>query len=402
MPKAARTKQKWSHKKKSKVALQPLGHAKHAPTPDKWGKMIQYGTFQVTDEDEKEYGFSVDDVVRVLPNGRKVGDKLAIYDYWISRILDIRATKESDVWVQIEWFYSARDAAREVPTFDASRCGLYERLRSNHIDYVSSSVFDGSVTLRKYDETSLDQDAILEDDFYYRYTIDVANKEISPAPRATCTCNLPYNPSDAAPDALMHFCPQPACRNYYHSGCITTKGAPPATERDRGFLLRDPDTGVYLELDLMSSASEPPKKRRRPSASHGAPAPEGLPAQAQALLDGLPPVLVSAAAQPIVKGGAFPAGGVVGNITAVLTARRLVFEALRDGQKVTDGWQAHMPDGWQALVDVRLGEGVSATRRPRVARWSAGGGFSKGKGKAKTDDADEVLALECPGCGGPI
>ncbi|KAJ6591272.1 hypothetical protein DFH09DRAFT_1139167 [Mycena vulgaris] len=392
MPKA---RTKWTKKKTIKGVQLALGREKNAPTEAEWNVMPLYNTFQVSDEDDKNYDFSTNHVVRVLPNGRKVGDAIDTHEYWVCKILEIRAKSELDVWVKVQWFYSARDAARVVPKFDASHCGQYERLQSNHIDYVSSSVFDGMATVKEYDETSLDQDPIVDDDFFYRYIIDIVEKSISPAPSSTCICTSPYNPSDASPDSLMHFCLQPACRKYYHSRCIADKGASPAAERDRGFLLSDPATGIPLDFDsAMSSASDPPKKRRR--ASH---APTG-PA-AQALLDALPPTLVHAAAQPIVKGGAFRAGGVVGNVTAVLTARRFVFEALRDGTASADGWEAHMPDRWEELVDVQLGGAVQKPKRGRTLYFGGRSSKGKEKGKAKAVNA-EVLALQCPGCGGPI
>ncbi|KAJ7481800.1 hypothetical protein FB451DRAFT_1556002 [Mycena latifolia] len=398
MPGKARPR-KWSLSKKKAPARIALGREKNAPTAEEWATMTEYHGFEVADEDGKEYKFTRNENVRVLPNRRKVGDPINNHEYWVCKILDIRANGEdgeANVWARIEWYYSAHDAVAVVPSFNASHCGLYERLRSNHIDCVSSSVFDGAAIVKEYDEKSLDQDAIFEDEYYCRYTIDLANKSIFPDPCVMCICGLPYNPSDAAPGSLMHFCPNPGCRKYYHSSCIAPKGAPPAAERDRGFLFCDPDTGVQLELDSISSASEPPKKRRR--TSHTALAPPGL-----SLLDALPPVLVTAAAQPIVKGAAFPAGGVVGNAAAVMMARRLVFEAVRDGHKVKDGWEAHMPDGWEALVDVRLG--ASAVRRPRGARRASIGSGplnGKAKGKAKAKDSEQVLALQCPECGGAI
>ncbi|KAJ7121024.1 hypothetical protein C8R44DRAFT_171390 [Mycena epipterygia] len=380
-------------KKANREVRVALGREKNAPTEAEWDTMQIYFTFQ--DEDGNDYDFSKNEIARILPNGRRVGAPIELHEYWICRILEIRAKNPSDVWVRVEWFYSARDAAGVIPAFDPSHCGQYERLRSNHIDCISSSVFDGMASVKEYDETALEQDTILDDDFYYRYTLDLAphGSTISPNPGATCTCTSPYNPSDAHPKSLMHFCLQPECRKYYHSGCIAPQGKPLAADRDRGFLFCDPDTGLPLELDdAMSSASGPLKKKKRRTSQATNHTPVASPT-AVALLDALPPALVNAAAQPIVKGAAFAAGGVVGNIPVVLTARRLVFAALRDGRGVADGWQAQMPDGWEVLVEIKLGGETGNTSR-RVS-------LGKGKGKAKAKD-DMVLALECPKCGGPI
>ncbi|KAJ7076459.1 hypothetical protein B0H15DRAFT_863886 [Mycena belliarum] len=388
---------KWSTHKKRKELKTPLGREKNAPTAEVWETMTVYMGFTVTDDEEKEHTFRPNDIVRVLPNRRKVGDPIDDLDYWLCQVVDIRAKSDTNVWALVQWFYSPQEAAEEVPGFDASHCGAYERLRSNHTDCISSAVFDGKVIVKEYNDTSLMQEEILEGEFFCRYTIDCKNKSISPPPRTTCSCLQPYNPSDPTPGALMHFCPQPDCRRFYHSRCVAPTGAPSAAERDRSFLFRDPDTGIPLAFDTLSSASAPaerPKKRRRANQAPSAAA--GL----AALLDALPPVLVRAAAQPIVRGGAFHAGGVVGNAAAITAARRLVFDALRDGRKVPDGWaDAEMPDGWEALVDVRLGELPSSVKSARVRRTSLGV-VSNGKGKGR--NVEEVLALECPECGGPI
>ncbi|KAF7372160.1 BAH domain-containing protein [Mycena venus] len=260
-------------KKRTNQARVRLGRDKDAPTADEWAIMHQYRTFQVSDEDRNEFDFSIDDFARVLPNKREVGEPIETYEYWVCRILDVRAKDVTDVWVQVEWLYSAREAAGIDRKFKASHCGKYERLKSNHVDYVSSSVFDGLVQVKHYDETALDQEPIGADEFYYRYTVDIIKKSISPIPRATCVCGS----LDNLTTPVMHFCPQPACRKYYHSSCIVS----PSTTafRDRlDFLLADPDTGAPLQLPLNESASAgPPTKRRR--ASHAAipsPNPMGL------------------------------------------------------------------------------------------------------------------------------
>jgi hypothetical protein len=201
----------------------------------------------------------------------------------------------------------------------------------------------------------------------------------------------------------MHFCPQPACRKYYHRGCIASKTTTLYKRAD--FLLSDPDTGAALQLPLNESASaEPPKKRRR--ASH-ATTTISNPAPFDALLAALPSALVRAAAQPIVRGGVF---GVAGNAAAVVAARRIVCSALRDSTGA-DGWEKQMPEGWEKTMpqgwdveDVVLGganageNGVSPSKLS-VSTGSSKGNRANGKGKATVDT---MVVLQCPECGGPI
>ncbi|KAJ7173070.1 hypothetical protein C8R43DRAFT_978383 [Mycena crocata] len=375
----------WAPKKARKSNRAALGREKNAPTSEEWAAMQTYKTFQVTDEDEKEHSFSKNDIVQVLPHNYKVGDPIEWDQYWICRIKDVRANSETNVWVQVEWFYSPQDAAQKSPTFDAAHCGRHELLQSNHMDCVSSSVFDGMAVVKHYDETSLNPTDILREEFFYRYTLDLQDNSISPDTRATCSCNSPYSPSDTTSGSLMHFCPKSTCQKYYHSRCIAPEETLPADTRDRALLLCDPDTGVQFQLATPLNAAdvEPPKKRRR--ASEGVSITSTIHAGEKVLLAALPPALVRAATQPIVRGGAFTAGGVVGNIAVVRAAQRIVCAALRDNNG-SDGWEGEMPDGWQSKAEVVLRN----TGRRR-----------KGKGR-NAQVGPVLLALNCPACGGPI
>jgi hypothetical protein len=84
------------------------------------------------------------------------------------------------------------------------------------------------------------------------------------------------------------------------------------------------------------------------------------------LLSVIPADLVKVAEQPIIKGGN---AGIVGNVTYVVNARRLVYEALTEGRVPTD---------WVDIVDVAKG----------VVKTTGG--------KRK------IPALLCPDCQGPI
>jgi hypothetical protein len=84
------------------------------------------------------------------------------------------------------------------------------------------------------------------------------------------------------------------------------------------------------------------------------------------LLSVIPADLVKVAEQPIIKGGS---AGIVGNVTYVVNARRLVYEALTEGR---------VPTNWVDIVDVA-------------------------KGVVKTVGGKrKIPALLCPDCQGPI
>ncbi|KAJ6481896.1 hypothetical protein C8R45DRAFT_1003382 [Mycena sanguinolenta] len=412
MPKA---KMRLTLKKQSKKGTIALGHDKNAPTAAQWEQLPRYQIFQVSDEDGVSYDFAIDNFARVLPNGREVGDPdLQSHDYWICKIVDVRARNEHDVWALVEWLYSASDAARINKGFDGSHCGKYERLQSNHRDCVSSNCFDGLARVKQFDPTSLDQEKISGDEFYCRYTVNTTNKSISPTPTPTCICGCLYNPSDPALKSVMHLCLQPSCRKYYHRGCVTPTRTSTPYERIH-FIMTDPDTGESVRLPLNESASaEPPKKRRRASGI-ATDTPSTLPAIGD-LLATFPPALLRAAAQPIMRGGMF---GVVGNVAAVVAARRIVRDALQEGT-TADGWEERMLEGWEGAMapgwdteEIVLGgvavgtsaaavdASASANGSVKIKVSSRGSTNSKGpKGKGKVKGNSTVL--QCPGCGEAI
>ncbi|KAJ7241992.1 hypothetical protein C8J57DRAFT_1368029 [Mycena rebaudengoi] len=367
MPK---TRTRLTVKKAKKAPRASLGLDPHAPTNKEWDEMPQYMTFNVSDEENNEFDFSVNDKARVLPNRHPVGSNLDPSQYWVCEILEIRAKSGTDVWAKVRWYYSARDVAAMVADFDPSLCGATERISSDHIDYISSSTFDGVATVKEYDEVALDQVHINSDEFYCRYHLDTSTKTVEPTPGAdTCVCSQPYNPADTSPDHLMHFCARSSCRKYFHTDCLGTSLFDSPADNDQPelrLLLSHPDTDEKIVCDD-ASMSEPPKKKRR-GAKRQQPQISNV---TRARLASLPPALVRAAAQPIVKGAAFPAGGISGNIAAVVAARRLVHVALDRG----------LPDGWEETVDLDAA----------VVKLSV-----KGPAKAK------VPLLVCPGCGDMI
>ncbi|KAK7019962.1 BAH domain-containing protein [Favolaschia claudopus] len=421
----AKGRARLTHKKKSTKGKIALGHEENAPTTEEWKGLTQYHTFQVSDEDDKSFDFSVGDVAKILPNTHQVGDSIEPHEYWICKIIDIRARNENDVWARVEWYWSAKDAENMDKTFDASHCGEYERLKADHPDCISSQCFDGKAYVKLYNETDLDQESIGDEDFYYRYTVNRSAKLISPFPNssASCVCGRLYNPTDSSPDLAMRFCPQPTCRKFFHRGCLSS-----ATYPRSNFLVTDPDSGLPLPLPNESASAEPPKKRQR-VVSTLPPDPAYGPA-----FSTLPRTLLCAAAQPIIRGGVY---GVAGNVSTVVAARRVVCSNLRDNVSVDDwetrlplGWEGTLPKGWDAqdvvfnaVVDVEGGlevksedgvvvkaegegpgrvklEGGSASSRVKSERGSTGRRKrSTGKGRVKVDP---MAALQCPLCEGPI
>lgn len=144
-----------------------------------------------------------------------------------------------------------------------------------------------------------------------------------PKPTMTCVCHSPYDPNDK--QEVMHFCPRPSCRMFYHETCLLARDhldqEMKPTARGLALLTSSPDSD-----DVFVLPNAQPKKRARRNSSTDVD--RSSIAVTEDVLKGIPKKLVEIAEQPIVKGAMFHS--LTGNIQDVLKARHLVYQALQD------------------------------------------------------------------------
>jgi hypothetical protein len=87
---------------------------------------------------------------------------------------------------------------------------------------------------------------------------------------------------------------------------------------------------------------------------------EHSPAPLESVLATIPPDLITIATQPLVRGGAFIAEGVAGNIGMVTKARRLVHTALQmgGGEDAVPGWEDTVFGEDREVINVGLKNAV--------------------------------------------
>ncbi|KAK0498858.1 hypothetical protein EDD18DRAFT_1154132 [Armillaria luteobubalina] len=315
-----------------------------------WNK---FARFVMPDAGDVDHEVKMNDDVLVWPHGRTVHETLEMDEYWLARVRDIRSSTEnpSDVWVRAQWYYSPRDVADVIKSFDPEACGAHERIFSDHFDLIHSTTIDGIATVQRYSDEDVEQGVIAKNAYWCRYNFEREARTLDPKPNETCFCHLPYDPDDDT--VAMHFCPRLSCRKAYHQSCLVKGKFKEPLTRDRGLrlLLSPPDSDEPFVLPSSSS------RLRKPRA-------QGI----AKLLEGLPGELVRVAKQPMVKGAKYPQGGVVGNITWVSRARKLVYDALCD---------LGIPEDWEEGID-------------------------PSKAIVKFKDRNVIPALICPQCGGPI
>ncbi|KAJ6622796.1 hypothetical protein B0H10DRAFT_2012911 [Mycena sp. CBHHK59/15] len=266
-----------------------------APTLDEWESMNPYGSFVVIDDEGGENVFKFGDTATVLPARMKVGSEIPLHKFWLVKILGIRErnpprSRVPEIWVKINWYYSPREAARQMGrAFNASHCGKYERIYSDHTEIISSLTFSALVPVMKFREDNPDQKPIENEEIFTRYFLE--------------TTKIKFE--------IKHSLVRLSC---------------------------SPDTDSN-EISI-------PTSRKRECAgqsleSNRGPLPDLVSARA------LPGNLLRLAAQPIVRAGmALPALSIAGNTHAVVVARRIVYAAIQKGVATA------VPDGWEDTVDM--------------------------------------------------
>lgn len=291
--------------------------------------MKDYGSFVVSDEEGNPHTFSLLELAFILPEGVLPDGIHHPTAYWIGRIKQIRARGEGNVWALVQWYWSPQEVSSVIKSFDVSGCGQYEKIYSDYCDYVSSDSFCDHATVVRYNERDVDQKVFDSDEFYHRFDLEYRARRITPnIMLSACICGVSYNPDR---DPVMHFCPRPSCRIAFHQECLqrpTQRSN--AAARARMFIECWPDTDEKLVIeDLVDS--RPCRKRRK-----------GSKTSISDVLEEFPVELVKAAQQQIIKG--VQAGGVVGNVKAVVAARQLIYHTLLDG--------SDLPTDWEDKVDV--------------------------------------------------
>lgn len=339
------------------------------PTEEEWGTMLPFSSFSVDDEGKDT--FKRNDVALLLPSfvTPEIAKDFEEHDFWVARIRDIRARRNTDedsesrdVWVRVQWYYSAKDLAEVIKSFDATTCGKYERIFCDHYDYVHVDSFSGATSMTRIKDHEISQPYIGRAQFYCRYTYDFRERILEPRQKHTACpiCSAPYSPDDSNPEQLMHFCPRPSCRKFYHEECLQ-KHRLGNSSASLQRIMTWPNTDDALSIvGLWSTIHMPmerPRKRRAKDGHGMVPLPDSASEEScnitMDFLDSLPNPLVKVAEQPIVRGAAFVKGGVSGNVAPVTQARQMIYDVLQ-GSSVPESWQETI-DVSSAIVTLRMG-----------------------------------------------
>ncbi|KAK9491833.1 hypothetical protein V1508DRAFT_184254 [Lipomyces doorenjongii] len=166
-----------------------------------WEQLSKYRNFVVGDE-----RFTVGDYVFV--NHASNMNDIGLSDpsqFWIGRVLEIRASDPSHVYVRLFWMYWPN----ELPGGRRYYHGNKELVASNHMDVIDAMTVAAKATVSHWLELD-DEDKLA--DLFWRQRYDSYNNELMPI-RKHCKCKRYYNP-----DTTMIWCSN--CNSWLHEACV--------------------------------------------------------------------------------------------------------------------------------------------------------------------------------------
>ncbi|KAK9372375.1 uncharacterized protein V1513DRAFT_460645 [Lipomyces chichibuensis] len=166
-----------------------------------WEQLSKYRNFVVGDE-----RFTVGDYVFV--NHASNMNDIGLSDpsqFWIGRVLEIRASDPSHVYVRLFWMYWPN----ELPGGRRYYHGNKELVASNHMDVIDAMTVAAKAAVSHWLELD-DEDKLA--DLFWRQRYDSYNNELMPI-RKHCKCKRYYNP-----DTTMIWCS--SCNSWLHEACV--------------------------------------------------------------------------------------------------------------------------------------------------------------------------------------
>ncbi|KYK55405.1 ebs-bah-phd domain-containing protein [Drechmeria coniospora] len=144
-------------------------------------------------------------------------DLLPSNDYWVAKILEVRALDEHHVYARVYWMYSPD----ELPpnTLDNKKLvsgrqpyhGQNELIASNHMDIINVVSVAMRAVVNHWVESDDEQ---VQDALYWRQAFDCRTSQLSTVEH-TCRCKTPANP-----DKTLVGCSNSQCEQWLHYECL--------------------------------------------------------------------------------------------------------------------------------------------------------------------------------------
>ncbi|KAM0461324.1 hypothetical protein ACHAPV_004643 [Trichoderma viride] len=150
-----------------------------------------------------------------LPAGASKVAKKA--DYWVARILEVRAADEHHVYARVYWMYWPEELP--LGTLDSKKQisgrqpyhGQHELVASNHMDIINVVSVVMGVNVKQWIESNDDD---IQESLYWRQAFNCRTSELSSV-ALVCNCKTPANP-----DKTLVGCSNKTCEEWMHLDCL--------------------------------------------------------------------------------------------------------------------------------------------------------------------------------------
>ncbi|KAK5987560.1 hypothetical protein PT974_11692 [Cladobotryum mycophilum] len=187
---------------------------------ESWHEMTRYNSFVL-------HGckYFIDDFVYISNQATVAQQSKAVLpddgskkvnDYWVARILEVRAKDQYHVYARIYWMYWPED----LPTLTLGNKKVYARqpyhgqhelVASNHMDVINVVSVSTIAKVKHWIESNDDD---VQDALYWRQAYDTRFHQLS-AIDLVCRCSKPANP-----DSLLVGCTNAECEIWLHYDCL--------------------------------------------------------------------------------------------------------------------------------------------------------------------------------------
>ncbi|KAH8676833.1 hypothetical protein BGZ60DRAFT_267120 [Tricladium varicosporioides] len=190
---------------------------KVVPT-EAWMNMRKYTNFVIQKETYKNNHFVFVRSEDTPPAIRASGSE-NLKDFWVARILQVRAVDSQHVYALVSWMYWADELPQpkikspdQVTPSGGKRTyhGSHELIASNYMEVLDVLSFAGKADVVQWFE----EDDNLHSKLYWRQTFCRQSGELSKI-REHCICKGHFNP-----EVPMYICDNPQCNVWLHKPCL--------------------------------------------------------------------------------------------------------------------------------------------------------------------------------------
>ncbi|OAA64974.1 Bromo adjacent region [Cordyceps fumosorosea ARSEF 2679] len=184
-----------------------------------WMSMTRYNSFVLNGLKflNGEFIFIAnDDAIERQKSGKLPKHEVGPRDFWVARILEIRASDEHHVYARVFWMYSpdelpaATMSGQKTAAGRQPHHGINELIASNHMDIINVVSVVQCAQVKHWIESDDEEQNAL----YWRQAFDCRTNELSPI-HLLCCCQRPANP-----DKTLVCCTNGDCGKWMHMECL--------------------------------------------------------------------------------------------------------------------------------------------------------------------------------------